>query len=162
MDAIKTKPPFNPWPWSIAGVFALGFTGAVVWVVFCIFNGQDLVAADYYEREVVHQQQMERAQRALALGANAGIAFDSQSRCIVVRLPADHAAASPQGTIELYRPSEAGLDRTFPLVIGSGGEQLLGVSALKQGLWHVRLSWTVNGLEYLLEEKVTLGVAAPE
>lgn len=156
MDAVKAKPPFNPWPWSIAGVFALGFTGAVVWVGFCMFNGQDLVAADYYEREVVHQQQMERAQRGLALGASAGISFDAQARCIVVRLPADHAAVQPKGTIELYRPSAAGLDQMLPLNLTEDGTQRLGTSELKPGLWRVRVRWNVNGEDHFVDEKISI------
>jgi nitrogen fixation protein FixH len=137
-------------------VFVLGFTGAVVWVVFCIFNGQDLVAADYYEREVVHQEQMERAQRGLALGTSATVAFDSHTRCIVIRLPGDHAAAGPTGSIELYRPSEAGLDRTLPLNLAASGAQMLGTTELKPGLWRVRVTWSVKGEEHFLDEKIEI------
>lgn len=162
MDAAKTKQPFNPWPWSIAAVFGVAFVAAIVWVLFCIFNGQDLVASDYYEREVMHQEQMDRAQRGLALGSHASVAFDPNAQTIMVRVPVEQAASKPVGRIELYRPSEAGLDQTLPLNVGADGRQPVGVSELKPGLWHVRVSWTVEGEEHYLEEKLNLGGASAE
>ncbi len=156
MDAATTRQPFNPWPWSIGIAFGVAFVAAIVWVVFCIFNGQDLVTADYYEREMVYQEQMERAQRGLALGGSARVFFDAQAQSIAIQLPRDQAATSPKGRIELYRPSEAGLDRTLPLNVGADGTQLVGASELKRGLWQVRVIWSVNGEEHFLDEKISI------
>lgn len=65
------------------------------------------------------------------------------------------------GGVQLYRPSAAGMDQRFKLTLNSQGMQSLDVSALRSGLWKVRVSWTVDGQEYFLEKNVVLGVNPP-
>ena len=156
MSEGKVKQPFNPWPYSIGGFFAVAILAAIGWVMFCIGHGTDLVAADYYEQEVEYQDQMNRVGRAQELSSQVAIAYDTELDRIRVQLPVAHAASHPQGSIHLYRPSEANLDQRVRLHTDDQGIQNLDAGQLKDGLWDIRLQWTVDGQEYFVSKRFTI------
>lgn len=158
MSIDSDKSPFNPWPYSIIGFFVIAIVAAVVWVGFCIGHSTDLVAADYYEQEVQYQDQIDRMERGQSLAGRASITYEGESGSIRIVVPPEHAALKPIGVIHLYRPSEASLDQTLRLNVSPDGEQRLDVGLLKPGLWDVRLRWTVEGSEFFLNEKLSIGV----
>ncbi len=159
---MKTDPfeSFNPWPYSIIAVFALAIVAALAWVAFCVGHSADLVAADYYEQEVEYQQQMDRLERGQALGRAASITYEAGPRFIQIRLPRTHVGGQTAGAVHLYRPSEADLDRMFPLDLDVTGEQRVDAGPLEPGLWEVRVQWTAGGEEFLLKEKLRIGAGA--
>ena len=156
MTNTASKRSFNAWPFSIVGFFGLAIVAAVVWVVFCIGHGTDLVAADYYEQEVAYQDQLDRMERVRDLSGRAGVTYRMEENSILIQLPTEHASAGLQGMIHLYRPSQANLDKTLPVKVTNAGEQLLDASTLLPGLWEVRVQWTALGQEFFLNEKLTI------
>lgn len=151
------KSSFNPWPVSIIVFFALAICGVVTFVIYCSRNHVDLVAADYYEQEVRYQDQLDRANRATSLQAPAQIDYNTATRLITVSLPADHLQQSLKGWIQLYRPSAASLDQKLPLAVNAAGKQLIDGKILTDGLWHVRVSWNLNGADYYFDQKLVIG-----
>ena len=73
---------WNPWPICLIGFFTLAILACVGFVAFCVANPTDLVSRDYYEQEIRHQAQMDRADRGSELGTLASIEFDSTRRVI--------------------------------------------------------------------------------
>jgi nitrogen fixation protein FixH len=160
---VSTNSPeraFNPWPYSIIGFFALAIVAAIIWVVFCIGHGTDLVAGDYYEQEVQYQMQIDRVEQARSLADEASIVYDAGAARIQIRLPREHALTPLQGTVHLYRPSEARLDQTFSLEVSDEGVQQIDTSRLKPGLWDVRLQWHSGGREFFVNQRVSIGPAS--
>jgi hypothetical protein len=154
----KTKKlPFNPWPVSITAFFAVAISGAVTLVIFCSRHQADLVAADYYEQEIRYQDQIDRANRATSLQAPATVDYNSNTGLITVSLPAGHLQQSLKGWIQLYRPSAASLDQKLPLAVDAAGRQQIDAKILTDGLWHVRISWNLNGADYYFDKKVIIG-----
>ena len=147
---------FNPWPYSIIGVFAIAIVAAVVWVGFCVRQGTDLTAADYYEQEIEYQNQLNRMRHGQDLGDAASIEFDSRDSRICIQLPREHAAQQPQGLIHLYRPSKADLDCAFPLDLDLNGQQRIDVVGLPPGLWEFRIRWQTADKEFYVNRKLTL------
>lgn len=153
----QTKPSFNPWPYSIIAFFAVALCGAVTFAIFCAHHKQELVTADYYEQEVRYQDQMERAHRASSLQAPAKISYDTAAQNITVTMPAAHLGAPLKGWIQLYRPSAASQDQRLPLQVDSSGAQTINACDLNDGLWHVRVSWNLNGTDFYFDQKVVVG-----
>jgi len=151
------KSSFNPWPVSIIVFFALAICGVVTFTVYCTRHHVDLVAADYYEQEVRYQDQMDRANRATSLQAPAKVDYNKTTRLITVSLPADHLQQSLKGWIQLYRPSAASLDQKLPLTVDAAGKQMIDGKILSDGLWHVRVSWNLNGADYYFDQKLVIG-----
>lgn len=148
-----SKPSRNLWPFSIMAFFAVAilfFAGFVIWVVQL---RDDLVAPDYYEREVRFQSQLDRLNRSQEFAARTVVTFQPESREILIALPAEQVRGAT-GTIQLYRPSDARLDRDVPLALSDTGEQRLDTRQLANGLWKVRVKWNTNGEEFYLDQPV--------
>jgi nitrogen fixation protein FixH len=149
---------FNPWPVSIIAFFSVAIVSCLGFVIFCSFNGSELVASDYYEQEIAYQHQMESLERTRALPEPPTITYDFQSQQILLKLPATQQGAKISGSITLYRPSAAALDREKPLELDSHGRQSIDASTLAPGRWTIKVNWTLNGLRYAFEQNiVTIG-----
>jgi hypothetical protein len=151
------KPPkFNPWPWGIVAAFGLFVPATVGLMVVAWWQKDSLVRADYYDQEMRYQGQMERLERTRRLGTQVSVGYDPGAQHIRIALPIDHARQQAQGRIQLYRPSEAGLDRYFNLALDDSGTQFLDAGTLRPGLWKVRVLWQVANQEYALDEQVVV------
>ena len=153
MNAPSPESPkrrWNPWPVCIAAYFAVGFIGCGVFIVFCNRHPADLVAADYYEKEVHYQSQMENMHRAEA----ASVAFDADRQVIRISLSREPLSAPVTGSIQLYRPSATGLDRQLKVETDARGELVVDARDLATGLWKVRVSWTADQRDYFIDRKV--------
>ena len=89
--------------------------------------------------------------------AGPAIAYDAAHRQITVSLPPGQGQGSVSGSVELYRPSAAEMDRAVRLDPDASGVQRLDAAGLAPGLWKVRVSWTVDKQNYYLEQKVVVG-----
>jgi hypothetical protein len=147
---------FNPWPLSIVAFFVVAICGVVGFAIFCFHNKEELVAADYYEQEVRYQDQLDRAHRASSLQAPARISYDTRSQLITVLMPAAHLDPALKGWIQLYRPSAASMDQKLALQVNHFGAQTIDTRSLSDGLWHVRISWNLNGKDYYFDQKVVI------
>jgi hypothetical protein len=150
------RKPVNPWPIGIGVFLGCFLTAMTGFVLFAVWHRTELVAPDYYEQEVRYQSQMERLGRTRALAGQIRVTHDAARRELLIVLPPDHASHRPAGHIQLYRPSDVGLDRRVPLAVDVRGEQVLDATALQPGLWKVRIQWTVQGQEYYSEQQVVV------
>ena len=148
----------NLWPLGIIVTFVLFFIGTVGLVVMAFSQKVDLVSADYYEQELKFQGRIDRVERTRHAATQATVAYDAASRCITVSLPPEQARLEVWGSIELYRPSAAGMDRAHKP--DANGTQRLDASAMAPGLWRVRVTWTAAKENYYLDQKVVVGPKA--
>ena len=150
----------NPWPLGIIAAFVVFIAGTAVLILIAGSHKSELVSADYYEREIRFQGQLDRVERTRGLGTYISIAYDKTAQRITIVLPAEHARASLAGQIELYRPSAAGLDRKLKLEPDSTGVQSLDANGLAPGLWKVRVSWTVEDKDYFIDRDLVISSRA--
>jgi hypothetical protein len=155
MNTIKasTSSRFNPWPISIISFFTVAVLGCGTFIAFCSRHPADLISPNYYEEEVRYQGQIDRLQHTQQGSPLAAVRYDALTRQIAVSVPCT-AGAHPSGQIQLYRPSAANLDRVVKLELNSNGVQALDTASLLPGLWKVRVSWTVEGRQFLMDQKV--------
>ena len=153
------NPPSRPpalWPYGIVVAFALFIGGLATLITFAARQPSELVAADYYEQELRFQTQLDRQHRAHALPAPLRLETDSERHCLRLTFPADHARQGITGTLQLYRPSEAKLDRSEPLAPGEQGVQTVNIVGLAPGLWHARVAWRSGEQDYFVTEPVRI------
>lgn len=144
------------WPVAIAAFFTVAIIGCVSFVAFCILNPTDLVAADYYEQEVRYQGHLERLERTRTVSGATSVQHNPDLKTVTVQLPVGHLNSLKDGTIHLYRPSAASLDQRIVLQPDANGRQSIDASRLTPGLWRIRVSWSADGQEYFLDNKLTL------
>lgn len=149
-----TRTGRSPWPYAIAGYFALAIIGIAIFITWAVKQNMDLVRADYYEHEILFQKQIDAANRSRAFGSELAITYDSHDSLVRVRLPAAHVGGRFTGNAHLYRPSDAKLDRSVELKPDRAGKQIIDAANLAPGLWKVRLDWTANGEAFVFERTI--------
>ena len=157
MNPTDPSPRRNPWPFAVAGFFGLFGLWVATSVILCASHQSDLVIKDYYAEELRYQDQIDRRARAQGLDHPLNVAYDAGQRTITIALPAEHAASRPAGRVQLYRPSAASLDWQFELDVDPAGRQTLAAQHLANGLWRVRVTWSVGGQEYYRDERLVVG-----
>ena len=149
---MKTTPPARSlWPVSITAFFILAVIFLGSYVVWAMHQREDLVSENYYEQEVRYQQQLDSLNRTHAAAPQAQVAYEPALRQIVVRLP-----AAATGRIQLYRPSDARLDRTVPVALEADGTQRIDARELATGLWKISVRWTAGGQDYVLQQPLVV------
>jgi nitrogen fixation protein FixH len=152
-----TSPARSPWPFAIITWFVAFIAFLATFIVFAVRQREDLVRHDYYEAEVLYQQQLDRANRGQAVGREVAINYDVASQRVTIQLPRDQALLRPTGSINFYRPSDASLDHTTPLLPDANGVQHVNAAQLRSGLWRIRLYWTVKGQEFYFDQNIVIG-----
>ncbi len=147
----------NPWPIAITGFFVVAILFIVTFIAFAMRQREDLVSADYYEREIRYQRQLDAMNHSQTLATQAVVTFEPAQQSIVITLPSAQTQGAT-GNIHLYRPSDARLDRNVPLALDAAGIQRLDAKDLRDGLWKVRLKWNVGGKEYFVDQPVIVAL----
>jgi nitrogen fixation protein FixH len=130
--------------------------GCATFIVYCNRHPADLISADYYEQEVRYQGHIDSVAHARQSPHPATVAYDRQRQLIRIVLPPEARQGKAAGTIQLYRPAAADLDRQFKLEPDAQGVQTLDAARLAPGLWKVRASWTVGDQGYFIDQPVVI------
>lgn len=140
------------WGKSIILVFVLFsvFIGGLVAV--CLRQDTPLVAADYYEQELLFQHQIDRVNNTLGLDVKPVIQLVDKH----LEIQFSRFAEVTEGNLELFRPSDARLDRHFKMDKSNGEKQRFDLSELPTGMYKARMLWSMNGKEYFLEDIIYL------
>lgn len=147
----------NPWPLAIIAFFATAIVCIGIFIGFAVRQREDLVANNYYEKEMQFQEHLDALNRSQSFASQVLATFDPQKQEIVISLPAK-ATHGATGRIHLYRPSDARLDREIPLSLNANGVQPIDARELREGLWKVRAEWSMDGHEFTLEQPVVVTV----
>jgi nitrogen fixation protein FixH len=150
---MSAKPARNPWPLAITGFFVIAILFIVTFIAWAVRQREDLVSADYYEREVRYQSQLDSMNRSQSLATQTVVTYEPAGQTIVITLPAAQMQGAI-GSIHLYRPSDARLDRDFPLALNTEGVQRVAAKGFRDGLWKVRVKWKADGQEYFIDQPV--------
>ena len=146
----------NPWPFAIILTFIIFLAGTIGLVVMACTRKVDLVSSNYYEQELQFQGQIDRVNRTQHLATQASVAYDAANKRITISLPMAQTRHPVNGSIQLYRPSAAGMDQQLDLKVNANGIQSVDAAGLRPGLWKVRVSWTVNHQDYFIDQQIVI------
>jgi len=144
------------WPYFIIAYFVIFGSALATWIIYAFHEDMDLVRNDYYQEEILYQQQLDRLNRTQPFRAEVRITHDKSLQAITITLPAAHTQHLVMGCIQLYRPSDAKLDRSVPLSVDSSGTQRIDAKRLRPGFWKVRVTWTAGGQEYFFDQPLVV------
>ena len=108
------------WGHGIAAIYTTFACSTLGFVLFAVGHPAELVSADYYQRSIAHDSRAAARDRAAALGdrLEARVIGDH----IAIAIPASRSGPIT-GRATLYRASNSGLDRSWPLVLDGEGRQ---------------------------------------
>ena len=139
------------WLWGMTltiVVFVIFFVGFAVWT---FQSDVELVYDNYYEKDVVFEQQIRRVERTDALATKPTIQYLRNNQTLTLVFPADLGHVDPVGELLLFRPSDLHKDRIFQLDLNGDTLQKISTPGLEKGLWRAKMSWMNGDLEYYLE-----------
>jgi hypothetical protein len=144
---------FN-WGFGIALVIVIFAVGVGVLVYIAASQKVDLVADDYYDQELKHQDRIDESKRSSDLKEKIEVrAANSELKII---FPDSFLSRKITGSIMLYRPSDRKSDIMLPLVLDSANTQTIITSSFQKGLWRTKIMWEYEKEKYYQEEVVII------
>ncbi len=142
------------WGFGIIVSFSLFALATFIMVYISVSTNVDLVTEDYYEKELKYQQHIELVKSTSALEQNIGV--DVIASTITLKFPNIGVRTSYSGTIYFFRPSDKRSDFDKSVRIDSTYTQTFSTETMKQGLWRVKIFWTVDNKEYYSEVPIII------
>ena len=121
-------------------------------VVVCVREDISLVSPDYYQQELVFQDQIERIRNTEMLKGKPVIQLLNQA--LVVQF--NQSQSIDGGNLLLFRPSDNHYDKSYALPSHGEDVQQFDIRNLPLGMYKARLQWKMQGKEYYLEEVINL------
>lgn len=137
------------WGKGIFAVYVLFMIVVLGTVAFTTTVDIDLVADDYYEQELIYQNEINKMNRTKELSEKVEIILEENNLRIVYP---ESIASGISGDLKFYRPSDQKLDFALNIKIDSAFTQIIPKDKLKAGLWKIKVDWKYSGIEYLNEK----------
>jgi len=137
--------------WGNGLVLAYGaFTSVIIIMVsISISKDVDLVAPDYYNKEIKYQEEINRINNTNKLPNS--VKFEVSENEINIAFPVNSLSSVIKGEILFYKPSDSKKD----FKVNFGEEKNFNVNvnthSLDKGLWKIKILWNMDGVEYLSE-----------
>ena len=136
------------WAYRIILFFG-AFIGFMSFMFYkCLQQDFDLVAPDYYAKEIAFQQQIDKINNTASLSQKPNWEFDDQN--FILKFPNDIT----EGKVTFFRPSDDELDFEEIIKLNDQKQQKFSLELFKHGFYMVQLSWSDGTKEYYLEKKV--------
>lgn len=113
--------------------------------VYMMSQKPELETENYYEKDLVYQQEMEARKNASTLSAPIRFTYEADQQNAVIQLVVTRPVT---GKIHFTRPSDASQDFSLDINLDSNGRQIIATDNLSKGLWHVRANWQMNDKPY--------------
>ena len=110
----------------------------------------DLVSEEYYQKELVYQQEIDAAQNASELKES--IKIQKTVEGLRIYFPQEFNPKEIKGKVFLYRPSNKQLDFEIPISL-SNTYLLVPENRLLDGRWNIIIKWNIKNTAYLFKEE---------
>jgi hypothetical protein len=111
----------------------------------------DLVTPNYYEKEILYQQQINKINNTSKL--KEGMKFEFTGSTVNFSFP---KIGEISGEITFYRPSDSKKDFKVAIQPDKDNKQVIDASMLLKGYWKIKIEWKSGGVEYYNEETIII------
>ena len=143
------------WGWGILLVY-LTFMSVFLFFFYKSFDElktNELVTEDYYEKELVYGDVLEKKQNADTMRVQ--VQINPVDEGLLVIFPEYISKEKFQGKLTLYKPDNKALDREIKLVLDSINRFLVKEEEFIPGRWNIILEWELDKIPYFKEQKIT-------
>jgi nitrogen fixation protein FixH len=137
----------------------LAFIGFISFIMYFVISmsadnkySHDLVANDYYNRELKFQEKIEATKNAKNLKENIKIKRVKEGMKII--FPKEFDTKLIKGKVFLYRPSNKQLDFEMPIALSDSSYLLMPDKRLLDGRWNIIVEWTYDEQSYLFKKEI--------
>ena len=143
------------WGFGIVLAF-IGFISFIMYFVISMSSDKkythDLVATDYYKKELNFQKNIEATKNGNKLKEN--IKIERVKEGLKIIFPKEFDAKSIKGKVFLYRPSNKQLDYEMSITVSDSSYLLMPDKRLLDGRWNIIVDWTYNQQSYLFKKEI--------
>ena len=132
----------------VSFVLFAAFIGTLV--VVCLREDISLVSKDYYQEELVYEDQIQRLNNVAALKEKPVISVVDH----MVQVEFSQFNTIEHAELEIFCPSNASMDRKFLVKSSDQPVQFFKLDPLQKGMHRAKLQWEMNGKEFYLEEVI--------
>lgn len=136
--------------WIIVSFVLFGAFIATL-VTVCVRQDVSLVSKDYYKEELAYQDQIGRIKNASLLAKRPTIKIVDKN---TVQVDFDQFNEVEKGELQLFRPSNAAMDKKFSLNASDTPSQQFSMENMDKGMYRARMIWTMGGKEFFVEEVI--------
>jgi hypothetical protein len=144
------------WHWGVA--IAIVYAGfaliRIITIIISEYNDVDLVAPNYYEREIKYEERIQEVRNAKSLSVP--VSVKTENRTVTITFPKQFQNDLLRGNITLFRPSNKRMDTTISLNPDSNSVQSIQLHSLNRGYWKIQLSWEYETKKYYEEYPLIL------
>jgi hypothetical protein len=137
-----------------AGIIAFVLIWAVVLFIL-IFKATrenvDLVAKDYYNKEIAFQDRIDKENNVASLSAAPHIRFMQDQHAVEITFPADFRSKSLKGSVHFFRPDDSARDFTVTMESDTSLTHRFSFDERKKGFWRVQVDWDCENVSYFAE-----------
>ncbi len=120
-------------------------------VTVCVRQDISLVSNDYYKEELVYQDQIGRMENASLLVNRPSIKIINKN---TLEISFDQFNKIEKGELQLFRPSDATMDKKFHFKASDTPTQLFSTETMHRGMYRARMMWTMGEKEFFIEEVI--------
>jgi hypothetical protein len=132
----------------------LGFVALIITLVVVSFSQKvDLVAPDYYARELNFESEIVKMKNEGALVEKPKVFLRNDQ--LLISFPAAFKDKKITGSVLVYKPSDANADYT-QAIDAIKGEVNIATQNFSAGMRKVKIDWKVDSLYYLTESVVVI------
>ncbi len=136
----------------------IAFVAFIAFIMYFVINMNlnkkyvhDLVTEDYYQEELLHQNEIDKVDNAKDLKEN--VSWKKTDDGILISFPKDLDYKNITGKVFLYRPSNKTLDSEISISL-SNSDMLIPKTRLLDGRWNIKIDWKYDGKSYLFKESI--------
>ena len=136
----------------------IAFVAFIAFIMYFVINMNlnkkyvhDLVTEDYYQEELLHQNEIDKVDNAKDLKEN--VSWKKTDDGILISFPKDLDYKNITGEVFLYRPSNKTLDSEISISL-SNNEMLIPKTRLLDGRWNIKVDWEYDEKSYLFKESI--------
>jgi hypothetical protein len=133
------------WGWKIIALYAFFVVGILTLVYKSTHEKVEMTETNYYEKELVHQDQINRRENYNALAAKC--TFEQRNDSVIITYPVDLNAIE-SGTIHLFCPSDSKYDIFLDLPKQTGNSYAFAIGSNLPSRFNVDIIWKSEGKEY--------------
>ncbi len=150
----ETNKTDKSWPRGIFIAYLIFVSATLGFVAFTFTVHFDLVVPDYYNQTLVFEDQIIRKQNMANLAEPVSVKVLESH--IQIKYPAELLSDALSGSITMYRPSDASMDKVISVTADSTGLQYITRSELSEGMWTLKITVISDAKEYYGEYPVFL------
>lgn len=127
------------------------FVGLILYMVARSYqHSNDLVAENYYEKEIEYQGIIDKRDRTALLKSDVKWSYAQEG----LKISYPEMQEKISGSIVLFRPSDKNLDMTIEIMADENNKQLVSADLLEKGKYLIEIEWQSGNEEYYTEGTV--------